>query len=79
MNKIVEGMLRVESFNQRVLDPNGNYPVCIPEVRFIPEAERRLNLTPSVCMRCQRAILSSNFNKACPAVPPEERWSFQSQ
>lgn len=64
--KVIAGILRVERANaaQRYSDPNGKYPVCIP------------GIGTGLCERCGNDW-HQTFGNACPAVPPEQRWSVR--
>lgn len=63
---IIEGILAAESINNqhRQPNPNGKYPVCIPDVRQLPGYA-------SICGRCGGIPA---YDRPCPAVPPEQRW-----
>ncbi len=58
---IVEGILRVEANNVRTPDQNGPYPSC------------KNKLGTYECERCGNDVRTREG--ACPAVPPEQRWS----
>jgi hypothetical protein len=59
----IEGMARVEEFNDqyRQPNPNGKYPLCKPKLFNI-----------DYCERCGGWI--KGVDGPCPAVPPEKRW-----
>lgn len=61
--EIIEGMRRVEEYNDqfRQPNPNGANPICKPKLFNI-----------EVCERCGNWI--KGVLGACPAVPPEQRW-----
>lgn len=63
--EIIEGMLRVEAYNDQYRKPNpkGRYPICRPGLRD----------KVKVCTRCGQ-IIDPEDRKPCAAVPPEERW-----
>lgn len=60
---IIEGMARVEAFNDQFRQPNlkGRYPLCKPRLYDIEYCER--------CSSWIKGVLGP-----CPAVPPEQRW-----
>lgn len=59
----IEGMARVEEFNDQFRQPNpkGKYPICKPKLFDVGH-----------CERCGSWI--KGVNGPCPAVPPEQRW-----
>ena len=60
---IIEGMARVEEFNDQFRQPNprGKYPLCKPRL-----------FDAEYCERCGGWI--KGVSVPCPAVPPEQRW-----
>lgn len=63
--EIIEGMMRVEAFNDQFRQPNpkGRYPICKPKV----------GTNPLACERCEEVIDYAK-RAPCAAVPPEKRW-----
>ena len=62
---IVDGMRRVEEYNDQFRQPNpaGRYPSCLPGIGPI---------LVKTCERCGLPI--KRDNGPCSAVPPEGRW-----
>lgn len=61
IDEIVEGILRVEKWNEqfRKPNPNGKYPSCKSVVGS------------STCERCGDY---AGYNRPCPAARPDQRW-----
>ena len=67
LKEILEGLIRVEGWNDqfRQPNPNGRYPICKPIVGG------------NVCQRCgwpTNIPSLADDRPPCPAVPPENRW-----
>lgn len=69
---IIEGLLRVEAYNDQFRQPNvnGRYPICKSNLGPYTES----NPGP-VCERCGAPIPDTyDLVGPCPAVPVEQRW-----
>ena len=64
-SEVTKGILRVDSHVRRFLDPDGQYPKCIPKIGRSGKG---------VCERCEKNIDISD-KSVCDAVPSDRRWS----
>lgn len=63
MEDILERILYASNDVDHYPDPDGKYPVCKPALRS------------NKCERCGSPV--DDVDGACPAVPPEQRWSMR--
>ena len=63
MEDIIQKILYAGNDVDRYPDPDGKYPVCKPALRS------------NKCERCGNFM--DDVDGACPAVPPEQRWSMR--
>ena len=65
-DRIIQGILNVAAANQEqsYMDPNGDNPRCKPGVGT------------GICEYCGKPVKETK-GRACPAVPPEQRWSIR--
>jgi hypothetical protein len=66
--EIINGILRVERFNDqfRQSNPNGKYPICKPKLYDV-----------EYCVRCDSWI--KGVTGHCPSATPENRWGEDEQ
>lgn len=79
--EIIEGLVRVEEYNEqfRQPNPNGGNPVCTPRLgkplRLKADGSGYIKPPPKpvICERCGGVIDTENRGP-CPAMPRSERW-----